>query len=140
MACFFNSDSKVPTTKPRSLDYQQSALGTVGGDFSIAWENRFSGRSFNMWLNDNFFHIGRSSKLSSWLDSTLENGSHSHDTNAAGNTVSFRRYLIVGSRWRFSCMYLARYYYGFFFRFSDWISSWLILVTLWYICLILKMK
>ena len=38
------------------------------------WENRFSGRSFNMWLNDNFFffflHNG-SSKLS-WLEKKWE--------------------------------------------------------------------
>ena len=47
------------------------------------WENRFSGRSFNMWLNDNFFffflHNG-SSKLS-WLEkneSFFQNPSKCH--------------------------------------------------------------
>ena len=88
---FFNSD--------KSKHYYQAMQSWVvgGGDLCIAWENRFSGRSFNMWLNDNFFHIGRSSKLSSWLDrylvDTLENGSYSHDTNVAAickSTIFYR--------------------------------------------------
>ena len=32
-----------------------------------AWENRFSGRSFNMWLNDNFFSLHDGSSKLSWL-------------------------------------------------------------------------